>query len=137
MPGKTIRKDTRIIKGSISAVLFLLLAISYFYDPVNYKIVDCSFKHITGVSCPGCGLSRSFHSFAHFDLYNSFGFHLLGPVFFLLIASIAIIFAIEALNGIIIIKGVTNQTWKWIFILTLAIWIAYWIVRMLIEIYYH
>lgn len=136
MPKKEVHKDNRIIKGSIAAVLLLLLSASYFYDPVNYKIVDCSFKHMTGLSCPGCGLSRSFHSFAHFDLPMSFGFHLLGPIFFILLSTLVVIYSYEALTGKAIKIGLSNKSLKWILVLILAIWIIYWLGKMIGEIYF-
>lgn len=130
-----LKKDQRIVKAGIAGVLFLILLISYFYDPVNYKITDCSFKHITGLSCPGCGLSRSFHSVANMNLPEAFGFHLLGPVFFLLLLSVSVIYSYEAISGNRIKTGINRRTWKSIAIIILTIWFIFWIVRMVGEIF--
>lgn len=45
----------------------------------------CTFKAVCGVSCPGCGLTRSFVATAHLDLARGFAFHPLGPLLFLLV----------------------------------------------------
>ena len=42
----------------------------------------CPFFNVTGVPCPGCGLTRSFVCFAHAHLSEAFRWHLLGPGFF-------------------------------------------------------
>jgi hypothetical protein len=125
-----LKKDQRIIKAAITGVLFLILLISHFYDPVNYKISDCSFNHITGFSCPGCGLSRSFHSVANMNLPEAFGFHLLGPVFFLLLLSVSMFYSYQAISGNNIKTGINKRTGKILVIAVLTIWFIYWITRI-------
>ena len=129
-----LTKDQRIIKASIAGVFFLILLISHFYDPVNYKVTDCSFKHITGLSCPGCGLSRSFHSVANMNLPEAFRFHLLGPVFFLLLLSVSIFYSYEAISGNSIKTRINKRTAKILAIIIISIWFIYWIIRMAGEI---
>lgn len=54
----------------ISLTFFILigigLAYSYFFYP-NAHPVDCIIKSYTGKDCPGCGMSRSFSYFTHFQ----------------------------------------------------------------------
>ncbi len=38
----------------------------------------CAFKRVTGLPCPGCGLTRSWVAAVHGDLADSFAFHRLG-----------------------------------------------------------
>jgi len=38
----------------------------------------CSFKNLTGIPCPGCGLTRSIVAAAHGDVKQSFQHHRLG-----------------------------------------------------------
>jgi hypothetical protein len=42
----------------------------------------CLWKQWWGVDCPGCGLTRSFISMAHFRLADAFRFHPVGPFLF-------------------------------------------------------
>ena len=40
--------------------------------------VLCAFRRMTGVPCPGCGLTRSWVALAEGNLHQSLGFHRLG-----------------------------------------------------------
>jgi hypothetical protein len=42
----------------------------------------CPFYHLTGLPCPGCGLTRSFVCLAHGHWREAFSYHPLGPVLF-------------------------------------------------------
>jgi hypothetical protein len=42
----------------------------------------CMSRRVLGISCPGCGLTRSFASTAHGDLERAFGHNLMGPILF-------------------------------------------------------
>lgn len=41
----------------------------------------CPIKIITGIPCPGCGLTRAFFSLFSFDIHSSFSYH---PLFWLI-----------------------------------------------------
>jgi hypothetical protein len=47
----------------------------------------CMFRNLTGHSCPGCGLTRSFSFLAHGDLRDGFHLNPLGPILFTLFAA--------------------------------------------------
>jgi hypothetical protein len=42
--------------------------------------VLCPFRRITGMPCPGCGMTRSFVALAHGDLGAALAFNRLGPL---------------------------------------------------------
>ena len=44
----------------------------------------CLFYHLTGLPCPGCGLTRSFVCLGHGRFFESLHWHPLGPAIFLL-----------------------------------------------------
>lgn len=50
--------------------------------------VMCPFRRVTGLPCPGCGLTRSCVAFLHGDLSRSLHFHPFGP---LVVAVIAVV----------------------------------------------
>lgn len=45
----------------------------------------CWFRQITGIGCPGCGLTRCFVSITHGDLVAAWGFNPAGLPFFLVV----------------------------------------------------
>ncbi|MFW6131667.1 MAG: DUF2752 domain-containing protein [Candidatus Aminicenantaceae bacterium] len=65
----------------------------------------CSFRNLTGIPCPGCGLSRSLVAALHEDLSNSFHYHRLG------IITLLYVFLLFFHNlGMIVIPGFWNRT---------------------------
>lgn len=55
----------------------------------------CPFRAITGIPCPGCGLTRSFMAIARGDFENALRMHLFGPVLFLAFAGAAVLMGLE------------------------------------------
>lgn len=47
----------------------------------------CAFKNLTGMDCPGCGLTRSFTFMGHGDPRQAFDLHWLGPALYALVAA--------------------------------------------------
>lgn len=45
-----------------------------------YVPSTCSFRNLTGIPCPGCGLTRSMVAVAHGDLDAGFYYNRLGPL---------------------------------------------------------
>lgn len=66
----------------------------------------CVSKLFFETPCPGCGLTRSFTAFTHFQFSNAFYFNLIGPIF-------AIILILEIpLRVYLLIKGPSVLTTK-------------------------
>ena len=47
----------------------------------------CMWKNLTGSDCLGCGLTRSFTFMGHGRIKEAFELHLLGPLFFVIVAA--------------------------------------------------
>jgi hypothetical protein len=58
----------------------------------------CGFKNLTGLPCPGCGLTHSFCAMGKGHLLAALGFNLLGPILFLLFALVWLRSACVLLN---------------------------------------
>lgn len=79
----------RLSKEKIIIVVFSLVGVylvakSIYSTPEDFdhKFGLCMFKNITGLDCPGCGLSRSFIFLLKGDIPRSVSYHALGiPVF--------------------------------------------------------
>ena len=76
----------------LAIITFLALgaifAASLFYTaseagPDGNYFTICLFKNVTGLPCPGCGLTHSFCALGKGDVAGAFGYHQLGPPLFL------------------------------------------------------
>lgn len=67
----------RLKNGIILSILICFLCF------VLVMPVTCVFKTVTGISCPACGMTRSFFSIFHFDFLASIENNLLGVPFFI------------------------------------------------------
>ncbi len=68
----------RKVKRLFEAVLSLLAIVGVYLVLFAFGIT-CPIKWLTGVSCPGCGMSRACFSLLRFDFPAAFGYH---PVVF-------------------------------------------------------
>lgn len=66
-----------------AAALSAVIAASFAYRAhVESGPTLCVFRLLTGVPCPGCGMTRSFCALAGGEIPRAFGFHVLGPVLY-------------------------------------------------------
>ena len=73
----------KFINILILICLVLVLIIIYFF-PVN-----CIFKQFTGISCPGCGLTRAFYALLSFNFIDAFFLNILSIPLFIFIIFLA------------------------------------------------
>lgn len=60
-----------------------VFAISALWSPSELPgVVLCPFRAVTGLPCPGCGMTRAFCSMGHGDLSGAFGYNALAPFVF-------------------------------------------------------
>lgn len=74
----------------------IVFAISILYhapDPAPFTI--CLFRSVTSIECPGCGLTHSFCAIAKGHVAAGFHYNLLGPAFFLLLALVWTMLALD------------------------------------------
>lgn len=50
----------------------------------------CEFGRITGIACPGCGLTTAFAHTAHGQFFSAFKAHLMGPLLFAAVLAVAL-----------------------------------------------
>lgn len=105
---------------SIITVFFLLKIYCILYYEYNL-IIPCVFNKITGLFCPGCGVTRMIFSITKLDLYQAFRYN---PLIFCMLPFI-IFYGID--TSIKWIKGtknylylkINNKAWIIILIITL------------------
>lgn len=133
MTFKPLRTDQRIIRFSIALILLFILMAAVFVNPENYQISNCFIHETTGYSCPSCGLSRSFHAGANLQLWQSFGFHIMGPFLLLGTMLLFIKFSFESASGKAIEMNIKPSYVKLFLFIFGLIWAIDWIVRLIHE----
>jgi hypothetical protein len=91
---------------------------------VQHGPILCPFRLVTGLPCPGCGLTRSWVYLFHGQLAESLYYHPLGPI--------------AAIAAILFVLGVHKRfpdVWRWIQSPPVtkaiaAVWIVVWILRI-------
>ena len=59
-------------------IIFLMLGILIIIIHLKYDVgVPCIFFKITGLYCPGCGITRAIFSLMKFDIYQAFRYNML------------------------------------------------------------
>ena len=101
-------------------------------DRVQSGPVICPFRALTGLPCPGCGLTRSFVFAMHGDPAAAVGAHLMGP---LLVALCALWLVVPAARQVG--SALDPQTWLRgrqlpVVLAVAAVWAAYAIHRLLV-----
>lgn len=87
--------------GWVIVAAFVGLILVSFFLPFSsfYDAPLCPFRHLTGYSCPGCGMTRACVSLAHGDVAASLHFHPLAIVFILAFGAYALIRLLDNLKG--------------------------------------
>lgn len=56
---------------------------TYFYNKGHkLQFLVCPIRHLTGIPCPGCGMTRSFMAIGQGDWHQAVAEHLFGPLLF-------------------------------------------------------
>lgn len=74
--GRNIHKIESLWKERVKPIIFA----AALYTVFHLLGIGCPIKFITGVSCPGCGMTRAIWSAFHLRFSEAFYFH---PLFFL------------------------------------------------------
>ncbi len=83
-------KLKRIRRVAFIATLFIVIGIIYVAVVSFLKFgIPCVFYELTGLKCPGCGITRAIISMLHFRIYDAMTYNALA---FLIIAYILFIF---------------------------------------------
>ena len=83
-------------RRSILRLIWIVVAITIvvlyvLFDPSQYGVFPkCYFYHLTGLQCPGCGVSRMLSSIIKLNFTDAFDYH---PVLFTSLPFLAIIFS--------------------------------------------
>ncbi|WP_370289303.1 DUF2752 domain-containing protein [Nocardioides sp.] len=93
--------------------------------------VICPFRRLTGLPCPGCGLTRSWVHLMHGDLPAAFAVHWFGPLF----AAFVVVLAVASVRRRIVGAPAVSLDRVIRHPVTVAVigaWLAYAIVRLVL-----
>lgn len=81
-------------------VLIAAILLVYRVDPAEKALTPaCSFYLLTGLYCPGCGMTRALHNVMHGRIGAAFSYNLLWPFFSLLISGSLFLWFYFLVNG--------------------------------------
>ena len=119
----------RIFAGGGVAVFAAAVFAGTYFDPVTAGFFpQCPLHAMTGLNCPGCGLTRGFHALFHGDVLTALHFNALLPVYALIFGYLLTAMVLIAIRG----RGLSFKIFPayalWIF---LAVSVIFGIVRNL------
>ena len=80
---KNSNVERALAGAGILAATAGVLVVGYFNPTTAQFFPACPFHALTGLNCPGCGLTRGFHSLLQGDVLTALHFNALLPVYFL------------------------------------------------------
>ena len=94
------------MKKRIINLIILLSGTLFVYLVVTGKLyMECLFKKIFHISCPGCGLTRAFRAIINLDFISAFKYNILGIPLFIS----GILYIVILIYDIITGKNVGNK----------------------------
>ncbi|WP_235526419.1 DUF2752 domain-containing protein [Nostoc piscinale] len=73
----------KLVRWGVLGFSYTPLFGTYFYNQ-NYRLgfLVCPIRHLTGIPCPTCGMTRSFMAIGRGNLNQAFAENLFGPILF-------------------------------------------------------
>ncbi|HVF44291.1 MAG TPA: DUF2752 domain-containing protein [Pyrinomonadaceae bacterium] len=109
-----------------------VFAVSALWSPTDLPgVVLCPFRALTGLPCPGCGMTRAFCALGHGDLAGAFGYNALAPFVFAAAVlawahALATVLKLDAARAALERLRPTQRAAA----LMLAVTLAWWVVRL-------
>ncbi|MBS7262325.1 MAG: DUF2752 domain-containing protein [Eubacteriales bacterium] len=123
--GKKKRVFRRLAGTGIIVLCLFLLAAGFWWDVEASTLDVCLVHRLTGLDCPGCGMTRAFHCLLHLRIADALDYNVFSPVVFLLIA--ALIVTIEA--DLLLDKKLFQHVPPWPLVALLAALLVFGVVR--------
>jgi hypothetical protein len=112
-----------LVLGVFVSVLVVVL---WNFDPVKNSAFfpQCSFKALTGLHCPGCGLTRAIHALVHGDIVRALS---MNP-FFVLASPLFTVLLMDYFNCLPkMLQGFANAIAKPV--IWLSVLMTFWVLR--------
>ncbi len=90
------------------------------YDPTKAGFFPvCPLFELTGLACPGCGLTRGFHALFHGDVLTALDFNALLPIWAVVIAYVWVSLLVYTIRGKGLPMWPTHPKFLWAFFIVL------------------
>ncbi len=90
-----------------------------FFNPTTAGFFPvCPLFKMTGIACPGCGLTRGFHALFHGDVLTALGFNAMLPIYAFVFGYIFIAMFLIAVRGKYVSFTIFKPSYVWIFFIT-------------------
>lgn len=123
-------QNNKIKKIIISLIILIFISLGYYFLNKHFGFgIPCVFNKITGLYCPGCGITRMIFSIIQLDFYQAFRYN---PLVFIYL----ILFFILIIIRIILKIPLNKELNKNIVIILLIITITFGILRNVPQFYY-
>lgn len=120
-PTKTAGAFERLAAASGIAALTVGSAAVTYFDPAKANFFPvCPMYALTGLACPGCGLTRGFHALFHGDIIPALDFNLLIPVWAVIFGYVWVSLLLLAVRGKGLPMWMTNPRFLWAFMIVLV-----------------
>ena len=71
-PPKIAAANTRFAGIVVAATVLGAAAVVFFFNPATHKIYPiCQFHRLTGLNCPGCGMTRALYALLHGQIFTA------------------------------------------------------------------
>lgn len=122
------RRRARAWQAGAIAVALLAARLADATRPLPFEV--CAFKHLTGLPCPTCGLTRALCHAARGDWAQSLAFHPAGPFLALALFAWMLWSAAEAYRGRPMQEGFRGRLGNALLAAGGALSLVVWIVRL-------
>ena len=112
---KYLKKNQKQLLDAAGAILAVALLYLFFH----LTGIGCPIKFLTGVSCPGCGMTRACLSVARFHFADAWHFH---PLVYLLPFAL-LLFLLR--------RRISNKIYKFFIFTFVAIFVTIYLIRMM------
>ncbi len=112
----------RLLAATAAAAMAGGVAVVALFDPSKAGFFPvCPLLTVTGIACPGCGLTRGFHSLFHGDIIPALDFNLLVPVWAVIFLYVFVSLAVLAVRGKALPMWPTRPWFLWTFLIVLIV----------------
>lgn len=111
-------------------ITIILMGMHFWQPPEHNLFITCYFKKMTGLPCPGCGITRSLCAMAKGDFVHSLKFHPLGLLIFIAIIVIWLKAIVELMFKRTLVLSINQKTKTIILYAFILLTGIFWMVRL-------